>query len=606
MSVPSARHRRTAIGAAGVLALSVCTAVAGATAVSSAITPSPDCPAAVPVADLVVDQPVNGLTVSRGTTPEPFTGTVVGVIDDGIAAGLDMIVVRLTSAEIDRVGGIWAGMSGSPVYDAGGDLIGAVSYGLAWGSSPVAGVTPAADMQAVLDRPQAAGLRPAAKVALPPATARALVASGAATQREAASGLTQLSIPLAVSGMGTAKRLAQATQRLGLSGVTAFRAGVASAATSAADIVPGGNLGASIAYGDFSAVATGTVTAVCAEGVMAFGHPMQFIGDSTYALHPTDAVLVQEDPLGSPFKVSNPGAPVGTVDQDRLAGLRGLIGPLPEQSLVRTTVTAEGRSRVGETRVNVASFLPDAAVSGLLVNQDRVFDHYGKGSAKVSFTLVGTDETGTPFRVDRTNRFVSLGDLSYETPWELGSALYSLQENDFAEVDVDLVAVAAAMSTEPRRFTIGKVEWRRKGRWVTLREGQVVRAKPGRWVTLRVTLPSPKNAYGTRVRKISTQVPWQMMPGSVGELAVIGGGAYGFGGEEEEAFLKRAVPRSSEEPASLAELIRQISSAPRNDEVLLSAVYGSEESPEPIEVLRRRNAGDVVQGARTFTLLVTR
>ncbi len=60
-----------------------------------------------------------------------------------------MIVVRTSSDAITTAGGIWFGMSGSPVYDADGHLVGAVAYGLA-GASPIAGITPAAEMRKLL------------------------------------------------------------------------------------------------------------------------------------------------------------------------------------------------------------------------------------------------------------------------------------------------------------------------------------------------------------------------------------------------------------------------------------------------------------------------
>ena len=93
-----------------------------------------------PQDDLGPDQAVNGLTVSRGVDPEPFTGTIAGVLEDGIAPGVDMILAELSSTAIDR-NGIWAGMSGSPVY-ADADqtqLVGAVSYTLNEGSTTLAG-----------------------------------------------------------------------------------------------------------------------------------------------------------------------------------------------------------------------------------------------------------------------------------------------------------------------------------------------------------------------------------------------------------------------------------------------------------------------------------
>ena len=116
----------------------------------------PSCPAAFPVRRLREGQVLNGLTVDRGTTPAPFTATVIGVLDDGIAPGLDMILAEASSPAIDRAHGIWAGMSGSPVYAADGRLVGSVSYGLTFGASPIAGITPAAEMRKLLSGGSAA------------------------------------------------------------------------------------------------------------------------------------------------------------------------------------------------------------------------------------------------------------------------------------------------------------------------------------------------------------------------------------------------------------------------------------------------------------------
>ena len=77
-----------------------------------------------------------------------------------------MVMMRLSSPEIDRVGGIWQGMSGSPVYAEDGRLIGAVAYGMSWGPSPVAGVTPFADMDTYL--PPAGTARPSGSATAPP------------------------------------------------------------------------------------------------------------------------------------------------------------------------------------------------------------------------------------------------------------------------------------------------------------------------------------------------------------------------------------------------------------------------------------------------------
>ena len=156
-----------AIGLTTALTTTGLTTALGAPTAQSATGTS--CPAPYPEAQLTKGQAVTGLTVdgvTSATDPAKFTGTVLGVLKDGIAPGLDMIMARLSSPEIDRVGGIWQGMSGSPVYASDGRLVGAVAYGLSFGPSPVAGITPAADMEALLGQQGASAAAPAARVAL--------------------------------------------------------------------------------------------------------------------------------------------------------------------------------------------------------------------------------------------------------------------------------------------------------------------------------------------------------------------------------------------------------------------------------------------------------
>src|SRR4051794_23453729 len=124
----------------------------GAVTAASGAGPNDDCAVATPISSVTAGQDVHGLTVTQGTTPTAFTGKVLGVLKDGVLPGIDLVMARLDSSEIQRVGGIWQGMSGSPVYAQDGTLIGAVAYGFSFGASPVAGITPFAQMQTSLNR----------------------------------------------------------------------------------------------------------------------------------------------------------------------------------------------------------------------------------------------------------------------------------------------------------------------------------------------------------------------------------------------------------------------------------------------------------------------
>jgi hypothetical protein len=251
-----------------------------------------------------------------------------------------MVIMDLTSAEIDRVGGIWQGMSGSPVYADDGRLIGAVAYGLSWGSSPVAGVTPFEDMDDHLAGAEAPARIPVGK------RLERIARGGDVTAEQAGRGFTQLPMPLGVSGL-TAKRLAQAegADREYLSELDTYVLGKAGASPDPSTVVAGGNIAAAPAYGDITAAGVGIATSVCDGRVVGFGHPMTFGGRTTLSLHPADALYIQEDSLGSPFKVANIGDPAGTITDDRLTGITGCFGALPDTATITSTVTMGERSR---------------------------------------------------------------------------------------------------------------------------------------------------------------------------------------------------------------------------------------------------------------------
>ncbi len=238
-------------------------------AATQAVAAAP-CPPAAPLSDLRAATaggatvPASGLTVSRGTVPEPFEVEVLGVLDDGIAPGVDLIVVEADSPAIDRARGIWAGMSGSPVHDRQGRLIGAVAYGFTAGPSKIGGVTPAEDMLRLLDAgtARAAAITPRRRVRLPAALRREVAAQAGVSARAAAAGLERLPIPLGVSGL-RAQRLQAFAEELtgGDAPVIAHRASAGPARTEGPGaIVPGGNFAAALSTGDVSVAGVGTAT----------------------------------------------------------------------------------------------------------------------------------------------------------------------------------------------------------------------------------------------------------------------------------------------------------------------------------------------------------
>src|SRR4051794_22469835 len=227
--------------------------VTGVLVAGAPAAPAASCLNTMPVSQVTTGMTTHGLTVSHGKVPEPFTATVLGVLKDGVAPGVDMIIVEADSAALDKAGGIWAGMSGSPVYaDSDNRLLGAVAYGLSFGPSKIGGLAAAEDMDKVLQltSPPAAPRT----VALSKALKAKIVSGGDATARELSGGLQQLPLPLSVSGLRGSRLGAFAGRLSGAERYVPFSAGtVASDPADIADIVPGGNFAAAMSYGDIAA-----------------------------------------------------------------------------------------------------------------------------------------------------------------------------------------------------------------------------------------------------------------------------------------------------------------------------------------------------------------
>src|SRR5215212_12096024 len=99
----STARARLAVSAAVTAGLCL-TGTAGLATASQAVPGS--CDTAYPVDDLTEGQSVTGLTVIHGTSPTGFSGSIIGVLSDGIEPGVDMVMAKLSSTEIQD-SGIW-------------------------------------------------------------------------------------------------------------------------------------------------------------------------------------------------------------------------------------------------------------------------------------------------------------------------------------------------------------------------------------------------------------------------------------------------------------------------------------------------------------------
>ncbi|GAB3999523.1 hypothetical protein [Nocardioides marmoraquaticus] len=527
--------------AASLAALSAATVGLAGLTTSTTVSASADEPEALacaePVApaDLEVDQAVNGLTTSRGTAPGAFQGTIIGVLKNGIAPGTDMILADLSSTSgVIEKNGVWSGMSGSPVYaDAERtQLVGAVSYTLNEGKTTVAGLTPATAMDELLDDGDAMQAQGAERVALGSTMTSRVAASGAATRSQAASGLRALPTPIAVSGL-TQRRFDQLEGWLDDHGSVA-NGGAASLADGtgpgAEAIVPGGNVVASLGHGYVSAGATGTVTEVCGDEVTAFGHPFNYAGDSTYGLHAADAVGIVPGGTFAGFKLANAGAPVGTVDQDRVAGIAGVLGSLPTYFDVTAAATYRGRQAGGTTRVSVSDLVADAGLANSFAASDRALDRTGKGTATASWTIEGARRDGTPFTVEFSDVYTSTYDVASAPLTRLAQQLSALLSNETEAVTITGLSTQTALSDAADTWRVGRTYRKVGSAWKQITRTSPVVLKAGSTQNVRVELYS--RTADTQYVEVPVTASKKSV-GRTGRLVVRGG----YVGEDEFYFF---------------------------------------------------------------------
>lgn len=528
MGIITTRQRR-ALATVPVSVALVATALVGSPARANGGGPI-DCPDPLPTEQAVKGLTGTGYTVSEGNTPEAFSAKVIGRITDGIGPGVDMIMAELDSPALDAAGGVWAGMSGSPVYTADGDLIGAVSYGLA-ASSPIAGLTPAETMTPLLtgDTPTSGNSVPKlpTKITVNSSQAQAIAKASDVSASTASRGFSKLSLPLGVSGTPSkyGQKLVDRFQKKA-GKVTVFTGGGKAKATAVpaavGEVHAGGNFAGVLSYGNASFYGVGTTTFVCGGRAVAFGHPFNYDGDTTLGANLADALYVQKDPTWGPFKVANIGDTVGTVTFDSLTGIAATLGDPPANMVAVTTKLKNQSGKVfnGSTTVASLEFLPDIAAYGLLFDVERALGASSKGSGSVKITISGKRANGKAFSVARTDKLISNYNLAYD----IADAIYyltdAIQNQDLEKVTLTSISVEGSVTREVKGYKASKLQVYRNGKWRNASSGPFLVKSKGKLNT-RVTLTSLDGSV-KKTASLMTTIP-SAASGSEGYLTMTAG-----------------------------------------------------------------------------------
>jgi hypothetical protein len=511
-----------------------------------------------------------GHTVVEGRTRTTFQVEVLGVLKDGLGPGRDMIVVETSGPAIDEAGGIWYGISGSPVF-VGDRLLGSVSWGLAWGPSKMAGVTPAEEMYKILDYPRenAEATRMPRRVRLSSAMRKRIAFASGSKMSNVPGSMTQLKLPVSISGAPpqAMDKVAEVIAREKAPFIP--YAGSSAAAPSqgvspTGQLHPGDNVAVAISYGDLTFAATGTTTFVCRGQVVAFGHEFFWTGASLFGTNAATALAIVKDPFFGSYKLATVDETVGKIEQDRRAGVSGPLGSIPATIPVTSTVNAlnTNRTREGATHVVLEDEIPFLAWLHTYGNILFAMDQWSEGSADLAWTITGTRSSGGTWSITRDNKYTSDYGIADESAYELSGMLYTLRFNDFEEVSVTSVDVDATADDEVKQYTLTDVLVSKDG--TTYEDKRRVRAQPGQTIYLRAVL-TPRESTEEQTVDLSLVLPERMRNEGLIEIA---GGRYSSSAEICLYRPQACVDEAGNQIDSLDDLLVALQNRPKNNELL--------------------------------------
>lgn len=319
----------------------------------------------------------------------------------------------------------------------------------------------------------------------------------AAAEKAVAEGRTETKADMYAAGFGEAG-FSYLRRQLSAMGIdTADFSGLAGNSAGNTDynacLYPGSPVGVALVYGDFIVGATGTVTAVDGNRILAFGHALWQRGNVNYFL--TDASIVGVLPsfASKGMTLSNAGNIIGRVSQDRSSGVSGELGVFPSVVPVKVHVNAKSQAQAHDYKVFIAydeALLPYLSASIAYASLTKTADNLGSGTAKVKF-VIGTN-VAPEKKFERSNMYYNTADVGQIAFNELAQAMELICTNADKESDVFGVTVDITLDND------------RKTASLISAVPDKTEVKPGDTVNFKTTI----KPY--RSKKIVLQVPYKV------------------------------------------------------------------------------------------------
>ena len=438
-----------------------------------------------------------GKTVFSGTKIEEFQVEVLDIVKNAVGPKSDIIWVMCSGGPLEETGVI-SGMSGSPVY-IDGKLIGAVAYRLgSFAKKPIAGITPIANMLEIIEDSKKEPLSnaeigrspfPEREFPFPSHKNKALKErSSLEPLSENYSSFMQIQTPVMMGGFSaeTIEYIAPTLKELGMMPVQ----GGGISVSSDSDIVslePGAVVGIELVRGDLVAYASGTLTYIDGDKVLAFGHPMSGMGKTSLPFS-IGKISVLVPSMMASSKQGSPIKTIGTLIEDNPYGIMSIIGKQPEFIPMKIkfrspTRTQEYNFEIAKHRLYAPTFIFSIVLDTVSSAGKSVGDFTIKTHSEISIK-------GYP-KVSKDNIYSGLSpDMVAE---DFAIPIYLLMQNRFEEADIENLTLDITFDNVRTNALIEDVQ---------IDKSMV---KPGDSVNLKISITPYKQE--TIIKKVEVPIP---------------------------------------------------------------------------------------------------
>lgn len=459
-----------------------------------------------------------GYTIVESTGEiEQFDVDIVGLTDDRKGSNT-MIMARASGALIDRTGGVLQGMSGSPVY-INGKLVGALAASFKEMNPRTFLITPIESMMKIWDMPDKRArdriaiisvkkpdkktdlqtaireFKPAEDITsaddLTPVEDNASAEENKTAEVRPSPADEDGKAVMVFSGFDTngLNFLQRELEPFGFKNfLAAPSAGSRTKILHNATLKPGEAVGVAVVYGDFTVGATGTVTAVENNKILGFGHSFAHAGNVNYFMTDASVLGPVSGMHGSGVRMASVGNIIGRINQDREAGIAGIIGNFPTVLPITVHVKNNALNTNETYNASIAyneSLVPKFGAAIAYAALSKSADSLEESTVKVNFNIkTNVTENGL---ISRQNMFYNDSDVGQVAIVELLQGLNLICSNVTEQSDIYDIEVTMELDNERKTASL-----------VSAKPDKNV-AKPGDTVKFTVTIQPYRKPVETLV-----------------------------------------------------------------------------------------------------------